>query len=455
MAVLVFVMIAGAGVCEESAQQANDRVSGYQGIWFTLGQQGEYGDKYSGGLGTYTAKHKPLAVYSEAAKKTFFVYGGAKMAQRHLLIMAGYYDHETGMVPRPTIVHDKEGVDDPHDNASIALAPDGHLWVFISGRGRSRPGFKYRSVAPHSIDAWEQITEEEITYPQPWWVPGEGFIHLFTKYTKGRELYWNTSPDGYDWTADQKLAGMGGHYQNSRYEKDRVFSAFNMHPGGNVDKRTNLYYVESYDMGGSWQTAAGDALEMPLTDKHCAALVRDFEAEGLLVYMKDVALDAAGNPAILFITSRNHMPGPEGDPRTWRIAHWQEESWAFREVTTSTHNYDMGSLYIEGDLWRIIGPTEAGPQTLGCGGEMVLWESRNAGQDWERVRQLTRDSLRNHTYARRPLDAQDDFYAFWADGNPDEMSMSQLYFCNRDGDVWRLPYLMTEALEKPQRVFVD
>jgi hypothetical protein len=28
--------------------------SGYCGIWFTLGQFSEYGDKYSGGLGTYT-----------------------------------------------------------------------------------------------------------------------------------------------------------------------------------------------------------------------------------------------------------------------------------------------------------------------------------------------------------------------------------------------------------------
>nr|MBI1232773.1 hypothetical protein [Cytophagales bacterium] len=48
-------------------------INGYKGIWFTLGQFSEYGDKYSGGLGTYTAKHIPLAVYSPEAKKTFFV----------------------------------------------------------------------------------------------------------------------------------------------------------------------------------------------------------------------------------------------------------------------------------------------------------------------------------------------------------------------------------------------
>ncbi|HIC19957.1 TPA: hypothetical protein EYO77_17780 [Candidatus Poribacteria bacterium] len=35
---------------------SSNKVNGYQGIWFTLGQFFEEGDKYSGGLGTYTAK---------------------------------------------------------------------------------------------------------------------------------------------------------------------------------------------------------------------------------------------------------------------------------------------------------------------------------------------------------------------------------------------------------------
>ena len=40
---------------------------GYRGIWFTLGQKSEFGDKYSGGLGTYTANHVPMAIYSKEA----------------------------------------------------------------------------------------------------------------------------------------------------------------------------------------------------------------------------------------------------------------------------------------------------------------------------------------------------------------------------------------------------
>ena len=65
-----------AAVVTAAATPPSLRVEGYKGIWFTLGQMSEYGDKYSGGLGTYTANHAPMAVYSAKADKTFFVYGG-------------------------------------------------------------------------------------------------------------------------------------------------------------------------------------------------------------------------------------------------------------------------------------------------------------------------------------------------------------------------------------------
>jgi len=425
---------------------------GYRGIWFTLGQFGEYGDKYSGGLGTYTAKHVPLAVYAPEVEKTFFVYGGAKEGQRHLLAMASYYDHARGVVPRPTTVHDKQGVSDPHDNPSIALDEFGHLWVFVSGRARARPGFKYRSVEPYSVDAFELVSEEEMTYPQPWWIDGEGFLLLFTKYTGVRELYWNMSADGRSWTEHRKLAGMGGHYQTSRRRGRRVITAFQMHPGGVPDKRTNLYFVQTEDMGATWRTIQGEAVETPMVDLHCPALVRDYMAEKRLVYLKDINFDADGSPVILIVTSNGFEAGPHNDPRTWEIVHWTGETWEFSDVTRSTHNYDMGSLYIEEDgTWRIIAPTEPGPQHWGTGGEMALWTSGDEGRIWTKVRDITRGSPRNHTYARRPVDAHPDFYAFWADGNPDEESVSRIYFTDKTGEQVRvLPYDMTGEFAEPE-----
>ncbi|MCK5803076.1 MAG: BNR-4 repeat-containing protein, partial [Lentisphaeria bacterium] len=384
--------------------------------------------------------------------KTFFVYGGCRDNQRHLLAMVSYYDHDRNVVPRPTIVHDKGGVDDPHDNPSICIDEHGHIWVFVSGRGRKRPGYKYRSVEPFSVDAFEQVTEEEITYPQPWWIEGKGFLHLFTKYTGVRELYWNSSPDGRCWTPDRKLAGIEGHYQTSRRRGNRVITAFNMHPEGKPDLRTNLYFVETDDMGDTWRTIGGEVVETPMTDKHCPALIRDFEAEGRLVYMKDINFDAEDNPVILVVTSADHKAGPSGNPREWTLCHWLGDRWDFRVVTTSTHNYDMGSLYIEPEgQWRIIAPTEPGPQVHGTGGEMALWVSTDHGRTWSKKRDITRNSPLNHAYARRPVNAHPDFYAFWADGNPFQFSESRLYFSNRAGDrVCQLPDTMSEDFAAPQ-----
>src|SRR5512138_3298121 len=104
--IILFLFLLFFGSINRISAQ-NLTANGYKGIWFTLGQFSEYGDKYSGGLGTYTANHIPVAIYSAKANKTFFVYGGTVKDQRHLLIMSSYYDHTTGQVPRPTLVLDK------------------------------------------------------------------------------------------------------------------------------------------------------------------------------------------------------------------------------------------------------------------------------------------------------------------------------------------------------------
>ena len=101
-------------------QAQNKRADGYKGIWYTIEQSSKYGYKYSGGLGTYTADHIPVAIYAPEADKTFFLYGGTTQAdERHLLVMISYYDHKRHVVPRPVVVCDKNGVDDPHDNGSL------------------------------------------------------------------------------------------------------------------------------------------------------------------------------------------------------------------------------------------------------------------------------------------------------------------------------------------------
>ncbi len=438
------------------SEAQNIRANGYKGIWFTLGQFSAYGDKYSGGLGTYTSSHMPVAVYSKESDKTFFVYGGTTSKnERHLLIMISYYDHTNASVPKPVIVFDKLGVDDPHDNASLSIDEHGYIWVFVSGRNTTRPGIIFKSNQPYQIESFEKIKEAEMTYPQPWWMNGKGFIYLFTKYTNGRELYWSSSHDGKSWEADQKLSGMGGHYQLSNAWEDKLVTVFNYHPGGDVNKRTNIYLLQTRNMGKTWTTIEGKTLLTPLTDTHCLALVKDFEKERKLVYLNDLNFDDHGDPVILAVVSNGFEPGPKGNPREWMVIKWKEGKWNSYKVCESTHNYDMGSLYIDHNQWQIIGPTEPGPQFFGTGGEMALWISHDEGKTWKRNSMLSLNSSRNHSYARRPLHAHADFYSFWADGNADKISESKLYFCNKKGNkVWMLPYDMVKDFEKPTELIM-
>ena len=84
---------------------------------------------------------------------------------------------------------------------------------------------------------------------------------------------------------------------------------------------------------------------------------------------------------------------------------------------------------------------------------MEAWTSSDAGRTWQRSREITRQSPRNHNYARRPLFAKEPFMAFWSDGNTYTFSESHLYFCSGDGSrLWRLPYKMTDDFSTPEEV---
>jgi hypothetical protein len=439
---------------------------GYRGIWyFNQPTDDEYRYKYSGGFATYPQQHAPIAVYCPQVDKTFFVYGGtsARAAgdKQQLLHMIAYFDHKTGLVPRPRILLDKQ-TDDAHDNPTLQIDDAGHVWVFSPSHGISRPSYIHKSVKPWSIEEFEQVAVTNFSYPQPWHVSGRGFLFLHTRYGGGKSLgvsaarclFTMASSDGRGWSQPQLLAGIEmGDYQISWRSGGRVATAFDFHPPPlGLNARANVYYLETADLGKTWRTAAGQEVVAPLTTTANPALALDSRSEGLLVYLKDLNFDAQGRPVILLLTSKGFEPGPENGPRQWQTHRWSGSRWIRRDFTTSGNNYDHGSLAIEPDgTWRIIAPTEAGPQPYNPGGEMVLWTSRDEGTTWTKVKQLTRGSTRNHTYARRPLHAHPDFYALWADGHGRQPSESFLYFTDQRGDrVWRLPAKMDSEFARPE-----
>jgi len=432
----------------------NSKADGYRGIWyFNQPSKDEYVYKYSGGFATYPQQMLPFAYYAKAVNKTFFCYGGRLNEKNELLHMVSYYDHATGQVPRPTVLLNKK-TSDAHDNPTIMLDDAGHIWIFSASHGTARPSWIHRSKKPYSVDEFEEILETNFSYTHPWWMPGQGFLFLHTRYKAGRGLFWMTSPDGVKWDEPHSLAHIEmGDYQVTWRCGNRLATTFDYHPNPlGLNWRSNIYYLETGDYGRTWRTVAGEAVQVPLTEAKNPALVYDSRSEGLLVYVKDLNFDADGRPVILYLTSKGFESGPKHGTRSWFTIRWTGKEWVRRPFTTSDHNYDHGSLYIEADgTWRIIAPTDPGPQPWTTGGEMLLWTSRDQGATWTKVKQLTRDSQTNHTYARRPVDAHPDFYAFWADGNPLKLSESRLYFTDKEGShVWRLPTRMTGDFAKPE-----
>lgn len=436
----------------------NRTMDGFRGIWyFNQPSKDEYVYKYSGGLGTYCAKHIPFAWYAPEVNKTFFCYGGTDAKNSTLLHMVSYYDHASGLVARPTILLDKK-TDDAHDNPVINIDDKGYIWIFSSSHGRGRPSYISRSIKPYDIAAFQVMWTGNFSYPQPIYYPGKGFLFIHTWYVKGRGNYIMTSnPEGTVWSERRQTAYFGeGHYQISGTWKSRKTGvAFDQHPKGKgLNWRTNLYYMESDDFGQTWKNAQGEVLELPLTNSLNAAIVLNYENQGRNVYLKEVQFDEQGHPIILFILSKGYESGPANGPREWRIVRWDGSRWIERFTgICSGNNYDFGPLYVESETaWRIIGPTQLGPQPYNPGGEIALWTSNDRGETWTMTRQMTKNSVMNHTFVRRPVNARPDFYGFWADGHGRQPSTSSLYFCTREGDVFRLPAQMTGDFAKPEIV---
>ena len=302
LGVLIVLLLAmGVSLASESATNLtlNAKDSGYRGIWY-MNQplQNEYRYKYSGGLGTYCAKHRPFAVYCDEVKKTFFCYGGTPDGEREnrtLLHMVSYYDHRTRSVPKPTILLDKRTTD-AHDNPVISVDDEGVIWIFSTSHGTGRPSYIHRSVRPYDVNEFVQVRPTKIedgrtvmmtnfSYMQPWHVKDQGFVAFFTRYNYpvARTACFATSNDGIHWSQWQRLAAIDqGHYQISIANESKAGTALNYHPQPKgLNWRTNLYYLATTDGGQSWHAADGRDVTIPLTEPQNAALVHDYEKEGL------------------------------------------------------------------------------------------------------------------------------------------------------------------------------
>lgn len=458
---IAFIPKDGAGAEATIIQKKAD---GFKGIWYmNQPSNDEYVYKYSGGFGTYPANHRPFAIYRKEVNKTFFCFGGTDELNSTLYHNVSYFDHNTGKVANPTILLDKKTTD-AHDNPVISIDDKGIIWIFSTSHGTSRPSYIHRSKDPYDINEFETVHATELvdgkelpfnnfSYFQVYHIKGKGFMALFTRYSdwNNRVIGFNTSIDGEHWNEWKVIAHIEqGHYQVSAESNGKVCVAFDYHPKGKgLNYRTNLYYLETADIGKTWKTRSGTQVILPLTKIENPALVEDFASQGLNCYLLDIALNQQGKPAILVVSSKGYQAGPDNNPRRWHLFQYKD-GWDDSVITTSDSNYDMGSIYIESPQEiKIIAPTIDGPQVYNPGGEVAMWTSKDGGKSWMLEKQLTKNSTKNHNYVRRPLNANPDFYGLWADGDGRKPSESNLFFCDKEGNVFCLPRQSTESMILP------
>ncbi|AWL11236.1 hypothetical protein HMF8227_00740 [Saliniradius amylolyticus] len=280
-------------------------------------ESGELVSVYSGVVGTYSAKHSPVAVSSENYQ--YFVYSGPVLTDEEQKVattvnggvktsselfwredgktnIIGLYiarlNNHTGKVSAPLLLHAKN-TDDPHDNAVLSFDNKGNLIVLASGRGTRRSGLMFyirrpdevtvfnsnsleiREITPDNINyqtLGEALSRPEfasITYPQLL-TTEHGLKVIYNVYCygnhelncrEGTRQVWQASivyEEGMDkatLTDVRPIAAVEGHYALARVSPNgrEVVLAFNKHLGGSVADRANLYLLYSDDGAVSWQ----------------------------------------------------------------------------------------------------------------------------------------------------------------------------------------------------------
>ena len=142
----------------------------------------------------------------------------------------------------------------------------------------------------------------KLAYSNAFYVSGSGLMLVYNEYDDGRAAHVATSPDGISWTEKELLDTEQGHYTVARQNGSTIGVTADYHRDGNLDHRTNLYYLQTNNFGQTWTNVSGSPLPVPLTTRNNAALVHDYYAENQLVYMKDIDYDAAGKPILLYLT---------------------------------------------------------------------------------------------------------------------------------------------------------
>lgn len=330
LTILIFILLTGCDGGSSDSEPPTDTpnpeptpttVTSYanQSTWYSLGE-GEI-PKYSGVMGTYTAKHLPIAV--SCSMGDFATYSNNQSGELEIHVISLDSGEDALIRKLPTI--------DPHQNAAIQCV-ENKLRLSISARHNSKVGYHYESTDGTN---WSLIGEHQRSYPQLHNLNGE-LIELYTKYKKingivARQLYSSCN--------DELIVKDDyGHYSVSYYDGDSIHVVYNTHYRGS-DYRTELWHTQSKN-GCEWSEPVKWLDDSELT------------------YVKDLN---KVNGELTALVVRSSSPEPDRGERN--LVKVTKNGW--KAVSETNHNYTTGALMNDG---AVLTPTGYEPY---AGGEFM------------------------------------------------------------------------------------
>jgi hypothetical protein len=338
----------------------------------------------------------PRSVYHEGARRR--TYTG--WVSTNGSVQVASYDHDSGLRTITTL-KSRLQIDD-HDNPSILVRPDGRLLVFWSTHGGDNMWYR-RSARPEDITAWEPERvlptntpgTNGYTYPNPVQLPAEGNrIYLFWRGGNNNPSFSTLNSGSSTWSRARTMILNPGDRPYVKYAdngRDTIAMAFTQgHPRAG---RTNIYFA-AY-RAGALRRADGSVIStmanLPIAPAE-AEEIYNWQINGK-AWVHDVALDAAGNPVIVYATF------PTDTDHRYRYARWNGSSWTDRELVRAGRsmsvdprepNYSGGITLDHEDPSTVY----LSRQVAGVF-ETEVWTTPDEGASWS-SRSLTSGSARGN-----------------------------------------------------------